>query len=63
MVYKFFRAHWLSHMGRGCCFSALFDLDASKDSDIPKNVPFAFAINNRNTSCARGGIRIVKDIC
>jgi hypothetical protein len=22
--------------------------DASKDSDIPKNVPFAFAINNRN---------------
>ena len=38
-------------------------VDASKDSDIPKNVPFAFAINNRNTSCARGGIRIVKDIC
>ena len=24
-------------------------VDASKDSDIPKNVPFAFAINNRNT--------------
>jgi len=23
--------------------------DTSKDSDIPKNVPFAFAINNRNT--------------
>jgi hypothetical protein len=23
--------------------------DSSKDSDIPKNVPFAFAINNRNT--------------
>jgi hypothetical protein len=23
--------------------------DASKDSDIPKNVPFAFAINTRNT--------------
>jgi hypothetical protein len=23
--------------------------DASKDSDIPKNVPFAFAINNRYT--------------
>jgi len=22
-------------------------VDASKDSDIPKNVPFAFAINNR----------------
>jgi hypothetical protein len=22
--------------------------DTSKDSDIPKNVPFAFAINNRN---------------
>ena len=22
--------------------------DSSKDSDIPKNVPFAFAINNRN---------------
>ena len=31
--------------------------DSSKDSDIPKNVPFAFAINNRNTLwacvCAR----------
>ena len=27
--------------------------DASKDSDIPKNVPFAFAINNRNTSWQR----------
>ena len=25
--------------------------DASKDSDIPKNVPFAFAINNRNIKC------------
>ena len=24
-------------------------VDASKDSDIPKNVPFALAINNRNT--------------
>ncbi len=24
-------------------------VDTSKDSDIPKNVPFAFAINNRNT--------------
>ena len=24
-------------------------VDASKDSDIPKNVPFAFAINNRYT--------------
>ena len=23
--------------------------DTSKDSDIPKNVPFAFAINNRYT--------------
>ena len=23
--------------------------DTSKDSDIPKNVPFAFAINYRNT--------------
>jgi hypothetical protein len=23
-------------------------VDASKDSDIPKNIPFAFAINNRN---------------
>jgi hypothetical protein len=23
-------------------------VDASKDSDIPENVPFAFAINNRN---------------
>ena len=26
--------------------------DASKDSDIPKNVPFAFAINNRNICAA-----------
>ena len=25
-------------------------VDASKDSDIPKNVPFALAINNRNTN-------------
>ena len=24
-------------------------VDASKDSNIPKNVPFAFAINNQNT--------------
>jgi hypothetical protein len=24
--------------------------DTSKDSDIPKNVPFALAINNRNTT-------------
>jgi hypothetical protein len=24
-------------------------VDASKDSDIPTNVPFAFAINNRYT--------------
>ena len=24
-------------------------VEASKDSDIPKNVPFASAINNRNT--------------
>ena len=23
-------------------------VDASKDSDIPKNVPFVFAINNQN---------------
>jgi hypothetical protein len=29
-------------------------VDASKESDIPKNVPFAFAINNRNiTSVTR----------
>jgi hypothetical protein len=28
-------------------------VDASKDSDIPKNVPFAFAINNRNTEADR----------
>ena len=27
--------------------------DASKDSDIPKNVPFAFAIKNRNIRGAR----------
>ena len=24
-------------------------VDSSKDSDIPKNVPFTFVINNRNT--------------
>ena len=30
--------------------------DASKDSDIPKNVPFAFAINNRNTTQPRGAL-------
>ena len=30
-------------------------VDVSKDSDIPKNVPFAFAINNRNTK--RGPLR------
>ena len=30
-------------------------VDASKDSDIPKNVPFAFAINNRNTEKAGQG--------
>ncbi len=31
--------------------------DASKDSDIPKNVPFAFAINNRNTTWTIGLVR------
>jgi hypothetical protein len=32
--------------------------DASKDSDIPKNVPFAFAINTRNinSSCLQGQV-------
>ncbi len=28
--------------------------DPSKDSDIPKNVPFAFAINNRNIKSGGG---------
>ena len=31
-------------------------VDASKDSDIPKNVPFAFAINNRNTQKLEGEV-------
>ena len=34
-------------------------VDASKDSDIPKNVPFAFAINNRNTK-GQGCTRMYK---
>ena len=45
-------------MGRGCCFSASMPSDSSKDSDIPKNVPFAFAINNRNTIAAFINARI-----
>jgi hypothetical protein len=32
-------------------------VDASKDSDIPKNVPFAFAINNRNTKSRQQSLR------
>ena len=29
-------------------------VDASKDSDIPKNVPFTFVINNRKTMGGEG---------
>ncbi len=32
----------------GTCLLLQRLVDASKDSDIPKNVPFAFVINNRN---------------
>ena len=35
-------------------------VDASKDSDIPKNVPFAFAINNRNTTV--WGVRVLDGV-
>ena len=34
--------------------------DSSKDSDIPKNVPFAFAINNRNTG--KNGLALGKGL-
>ena len=48
MVYKFFSGILVESYGTWLLFQRLDD--ASKDSDIPKNVPFAFAINNRNTS-------------
>jgi hypothetical protein len=47
MVYKFFSGVLVESYGTWLLFQRLDD--ASKDSDIPKNVPFAFAINNRNT--------------
>jgi len=46
MVYKFFSGVLVESYGTWLLFQRLDD--ASKDSDIPKNVPFAFAINNRN---------------
>ena len=46
MVYKFFLGILVESYGTWLLFQRLDD--ASKDSDIPKNVPFAFAINNRN---------------
>ena len=48
MVYKFFSGILVESYGTWLLFQRLDD--ASKDSDIPKNVPFAFAINNRNIS-------------
>ena len=49
MVYKKFLSGILvESYGTWLLFQRLDD--ASKDSDIPKNVPFAFAINNRNTT-------------
>ena len=49
MVYKFFSGILVESYGTWLLFQRLDD--ASKDSDIPKNVPFAFAINNRNIIC------------
>ena len=46
MVYKFFSGILVESYGTWLLFQRLDD--PSKDSDIPKNVPFAFAINNRN---------------
>ena len=46
MVYKFFSGILVESYGTWLLFQRLDD--SSKDSDIPKNVPFAFAINNRN---------------
>jgi hypothetical protein len=46
MIYKFFSGILVESYGTWLLFQRLDD--PSKDSDIPKNVPFAFAINNRN---------------
>ena len=46
MVYKFFSGILVESYWTWLLFQRLDD--SSKDSDIPKNVPFAFAINNRN---------------
>jgi hypothetical protein len=48
MVYTIFSGVLVESYGTWLLFQRLDD--ASKDSDIPKNVPFAFAINNRNTT-------------
>jgi len=48
MVYKIFLGILVESYGTWLLFQRLDD--SSKDSDIPKNVPFAFAINNRNTT-------------
>jgi len=51
MVYKFFSGILVESYGTWLLFQRLDD--SSQDSDIPKNVPFAFAINNRNiTACS-----------
>ena len=47
MVYKIFLGILVESYGTWLLFQRLDD--SSKDSDIPKNVPFAFAINTRNT--------------
>ena len=54
MVYEFLGLLVESH-GTWLLLQRL--VDASKDSDIPKNVPVAFAINNRNI------IEILKSQC
>ena len=56
MVYKFFLGILVESYGTWLLFQRLDD--SSKDSDIPKNVPFAFAINNRNTIAAFINARI-----
>ena len=52
MVYKFFSGVLVESYGTWLLLQLLDD--DSKDSDIPKNVPFAFAINNRNNRFGPG---------
>ena len=52
MVYKFFSGILVESYGTWLLFQRLDD--SSQDSDIPKNVPFAFAINNRNIKHRKG---------